>query len=46
MVGCYPKGFNWDMCEKGDEGKAEAIRNLGWFEKDPVYGEEGPVLEV
>ncbi|KAG8954126.1 hypothetical protein FRC04_000346 [Tulasnella sp. 424] len=48
MVGSYPKGFSWDMCygKEGDEAKAKQIEKLGWFDKDPVYGEEGPALEV
>jgi uncharacterized protein YjlB len=46
MVGCYPKGYSWDMAygKKGEEEKIEGIRKLGWFEKDPVYGDEGPAL--
>ncbi|GAB7359015.1 hypothetical protein MBLNU230_g5088t1 [Neophaeotheca triangularis] len=48
MVGSYPKGVGWDMCygKKGEEGKVQGIKRLGWFERDPVYGSEGPVLEV
>lgn len=48
MVGAYPTGESWDMCygKKGEEGKIEKIRSLGWFERDPVYGEVGPVLDV
>ena len=48
MVGCYPKGSSWDMCygKKGEESKIEGIRKLGWFARDPVYGDEGPVLGV
>ncbi|KAK3670863.1 hypothetical protein LTR78_009307 [Recurvomyces mirabilis] len=48
MVGCYPKGFNWDMCygKKGEEGKIEKIKDLGWFGRDPVYGSEGPALDL
>ena len=48
MVGSYPVGANWDMCygKSGEEKKVEGIRNLGWFKRDPVYGEEGPVLDV
>lgn len=48
MVGSYPKGFNWDMCygRAGEEGKIEKIRDLDWFKRDPVYGEQGPALEV
>ncbi|EMC96684.1 hypothetical protein BAUCODRAFT_69404 [Baudoinia panamericana UAMH 10762] len=48
MVGCYPKGCNWDMCygKPGEEGKVAKIKNLPWFTRDPVYGDEGPVLNV
>ena len=47
MVGCYPKGKQWDMCygTEREERKIQGIKSLGWFEKDPIYGEEGPVLE-
>ncbi|CAD0093599.1 unnamed protein product [Aureobasidium mustum] len=47
MVGSYPRGLSWDMCygKKGEESKVKGIEKLGWFEKDPVYGEEGPALE-
>ena len=54
MVGAYQKAAKgWDMCygrEPGDDdaetGAEERIRSLGWFERDPVYGDEGPVLGV
>ena len=48
MVGSYPKGKQWDMCygKAGEEEKVEGIRSLGWFERDPIYGDEGPVLDV
>ncbi|KAK5676357.1 hypothetical protein LTS10_011169 [Elasticomyces elasticus] len=48
MVGCYPKGSSWDMCygKAGEEGKIEGIKKLRWFERDPVYGDEGPVFDV
>ncbi|EPQ51638.1 cupin domain-containing protein [Gloeophyllum trabeum ATCC 11539] len=49
MLGCYPVGADqWDMCYgKEGEGDVEGrIRKLRWFEKDPIYGSEGPVLEV
>ncbi|KAK5175523.1 uncharacterized protein LTR77_000662 [Saxophila tyrrhenica] len=48
MVGCYPRGCSWDMCygREGEEAKVKGIGGLGWFERDPVYGDEGPVLEV
>lgn len=46
MVGSYPIGKNWDMCygRAGEEGKLKAIEKLGWFTRDPVYGDEGPTL--
>lgn len=48
MVGCYPKGCSWDMAygEEGEEERIEAIKGLGWFKKDPVYGGHGPAVEV
>lgn len=48
MVGSYPKGCGWDMCygREGEEGVGERIRGLGWFGRDPVYGDEGPVVDV
>jgi uncharacterized protein YjlB len=48
MVGAYPKGCNWDMCygEKGEERKVDVIKGLAWFQRDPVYGDEGPVLDL
>jgi uncharacterized protein YjlB len=49
MVGAYPKGCDqWDTCkgEDGEEDKLGGIESLDWFEQDPVYGEDGPVLKV
>lgn len=47
MVGSYPNGKAWDMCYgRGDEeDKVKGIANLGWFQKDPIYGEQGPTLD-
>jgi len=47
MVGSYPKGKSWDMCygKQGEEDKVKDISGLEWFEKDPLYGDQGPVLE-
>ncbi|KAI1211978.1 RmlC-like cupin domain-containing protein [Annulohypoxylon truncatum] len=47
MVGSYPKGYNWNMCygKKGEESKVQSIEKLPWFERDPIYGDTGPVLE-
>lgn len=48
MVGSYPKGQSWDMCYgwEGEEHTVEAMKALPWFDRDPVYGEEGPALHV
>ena len=48
MVGSYPKGKSWDMCygKKGEEKKVKEIEKLGWWKRDPVFGDEGPALEV
>ncbi|WVR05546.1 hypothetical protein IAU60_002565 [Kwoniella sp. DSM 27419] len=52
MVGSYPVGGEqWDMCT-GDTGEGERkqawkrIAGLKWFERDPVYGDQGPVLNL
>ncbi|KAH6673586.1 hypothetical protein B0J14DRAFT_512181 [Halenospora varia] len=46
MVGGYPKGKQWDMCygAEGEEEKVKSIGQLGWFGKDPLYGDEGPAI--
>lgn len=49
MVGSYPKGQqNWDLCygREGEEEKVAAMKALAWFDRDPVYGDEGPALKV
>lgn len=48
MVGAYPGKGDWDMCygKQGEEEKVKGIEKLGWFKRDPVYGEKGPVMEV
>lgn len=48
MVGSYPVGKEWDMCygRPGEKEKIEEIKNVEWFKKDPVYGDEGPVFDV
>ncbi|MCJ1320607.1 hypothetical protein MMC15_005947 [Xylographa vitiligo] len=48
MVGSYPTGKQWDMCygREAEREKIEAIRDLKWFDRDPVYGHEGPVLNA
>jgi hypothetical protein len=32
--------------EEGEEGRVDGIARLGWFERDPVYGDGGPVVGV
>lgn len=48
MVGSYPAGCDWDMCygRAGEEDKLRGIEKLGWFRRDPIFGDEGPVLDV
>jgi len=49
MLGCYPVGAaQWDMCYgKDSEGDVEGrIKKLEWFQSDPFYGSEGPVLDA
>ncbi|KAH8087861.1 RmlC-like cupin domain-containing protein [Cristinia sonorae] len=51
MIGSYPEGSEkWDMCygKKGkqEEGVDQRIEKLGWVERDPLYGEEGPAGRV
>lgn len=48
MVGSYPKGTDWDMCYGREDEKPniEAIKDLAWFDKDPIYGDEGPALQI
>ncbi|KAJ9133866.1 Cupin domain-containing protein [Pleurostoma richardsiae] len=48
MVGSYPAGHQWDMCygKKGEEAKVQGIKSLPWFDRDPMYGGEGPTLEL
>lgn len=48
MVGSYAKGQSWDMCygREGEGEKVKAMKALGWFDRDPVYGDDGPALNV
>jgi len=48
MVGSYPTGKSCDMCygRPGEEEKVKNIDKLGWFRRDPIYGDNGPSLEV
>ena len=46
MVGSYPRGKHPDMCcgKKEEEEKVKGISGLEWFERDPLYGDDGPLL--
>ncbi len=48
MVGSYPKGKTWDMCygKSGEEEQVKQIGSLRWFQRDPIYGDAGPCLDV
>ncbi|KAJ6109336.1 hypothetical protein N7486_001570 [Penicillium sp. IBT 16267x] len=48
MIGSYPHGKEWDMCygRAGEEGKVQSIQNVAWFNRDPLYGDDGPALEI
>ncbi|POS74057.1 cupin domain-containing protein [Diaporthe helianthi] len=48
MVGSYPKGYDWDMCygRKGEERQVDGIGSVPWFDNDPIYGNQGPVLKA
>lgn len=40
MVGAYPPDSEpWDMCvNEATHAQQQNIRSLGWFERDPIYG--------
>ena len=48
MVGCYPTGCDWDMCygKEEERSKIDKIKDLQWFKRDPIYGDQGPTLEA
>jgi uncharacterized protein YjlB len=48
MVGAYPKGYNWDMCygRDGEERQVDGIGSVPWLDRDPIYGDQGPVFDV
>ena len=48
VVGSYPNDFDWDMCygRKGEERHVDGIGSVPWFDRDPIYGDQGPVLDV
>ncbi|WWC68288.1 uncharacterized protein I206_102211 [Kwoniella pini CBS 10737] len=50
IVGSYPKGSkNWDMCtgkQKERVNQWVRIKQLNWLKGDPIYGNEGPVVDI
>jgi len=46
MVGSYPRGCAWDMCygREDEAEERERVKGVEWFGRDPLYGEDGPVL--
>ncbi|KAL2833088.1 hypothetical protein BJY01DRAFT_239615 [Aspergillus pseudoustus] len=48
MVGAYPASKSWHMCygKPGEENKCESITTLSWFQRDPLYGNDGPALRL
>lgn len=48
MVGAYPRQKQWDMCygQPEEKEKVKDIQNLAWFRRDPLYGDDGPALQV
>ncbi|KAJ6041800.1 uncharacterized protein N7446_012866 [Penicillium canescens] len=48
MVGAYPPGKQWDMCygQPNEKAKVQSINNVAWFQRDPLYGVDGPALHV
>ncbi|KAJ5301379.1 hypothetical protein PENANT_c023G09038 [Penicillium antarcticum] len=48
MVGAYPPGKQWDMCygKPNEKEKVQSINNVAWFQRDPLYGVDGPALQV
>ncbi|WVQ71917.1 hypothetical protein IAR50_001459 [Cryptococcus sp. DSM 104548] len=49
MTGAYPIGADtWDFCKGTETDWEEAwekIKTVKWFTRDPVYGDEGPVMK-
>lgn len=47
MVGAYPRGRSWDMCYgRPGENSRSNIESLDWFQKDPLYGKDGPAMRA
>jgi uncharacterized protein YjlB len=50
MLGAYPPGKSWDMnYGKESESEEEVKKNIAsqaWFDRDPLYGKDGPALHI
>jgi uncharacterized protein YjlB len=48
VVGAYPAGQRWDLCDGSPGQRRQALRNIAAVPlplADPVYGEQGPLIE-
>jgi uncharacterized protein YjlB len=49
VVGAYPAGQDWDLCTGKPEERPQVltnIRQVPFPQTDPVYGDQGPLLET
>jgi uncharacterized protein YjlB len=49
IVGAYPAGQNWDLCTGKPEERPQVLQNIRQVplpQADPVYGQQGPLLET
>lgn len=46
VVGAYPPGQDWDLCERDDGSHAEVIANVGKPPTDPFFGECGALIDL
>lgn len=47
IIGAYPPGqAHYDICRTMDETAIENIRNVSLPETDPIYGAEGPLMDL
>jgi uncharacterized protein YjlB len=49
VVGAYPEGQDWDLCQATEADRAKALENIPWVplpKLDPVFGPAGPLLTL
>ena len=49
VVGAYPSGQHWDLCTGDPKERPDVIENIRRVSLpkiDPVYGEQGPLLQI